>query len=62
MVLLMMAAGYLTCGLESTAYDLAVYAYYALVVGVVFQLASYLKYEEKDQLLEAKARPGEGQK
>lgn len=47
MVMLMMAAGYLCYGLESIANDIAVYAYYSLVVGVVLQLICYLKYGEK---------------
>jgi hypothetical protein len=47
MVMLMMAAGYLCYGLESIANDIAVYAYYSLVIGVVLQLICYLKYGEK---------------
>jgi uncharacterized integral membrane protein len=46
MVMLMAAAGYLCCGLESIANDIAVYAYYSLVIGVVLQLICYLKYGE----------------
>jgi hypothetical protein len=47
MVMLLAAAGYLCYGLESIANDIAVYAYYSLVVGVVLQLICYLKYGEK---------------
>jgi len=47
MVMLMAAAGYLCYGLESIANDIAVYAYYSLVVGVVLQLICYLKYGER---------------
>jgi hypothetical protein len=47
MVMLMTAAGYLCYGLESIANDIAVYAYYSLVVGVVLQLICYLKYGER---------------
>jgi hypothetical protein len=43
----MAAAGYLCCGLESIANDIAVYAYYSLVIGVVLQLICYLKYGER---------------
>jgi len=45
MMLLIIAATYLSIGNESYANDLAVYAYYALVLGVLLQLASYVKYE-----------------
>ena len=48
MILLMIATGCLVYGLGSIANDLAVYAYYALVVGVLLQLVSYLRYREKD--------------
>jgi uncharacterized membrane protein len=47
MVMLMMAAGYLCYGLGSIADDIAVYAYYSLVIGVVLQLICYLKYGER---------------
>jgi hypothetical protein len=46
MVMLMAAAGYLCYGLESIANDIAVYAYYSLVIGVILQLICYLKYGE----------------
>jgi len=43
MILLSSAAIYLTMGNESLANKLAEYAYYALVVGVILQLAAYIK-------------------
>ena len=43
MLLLMIAAVSLSMGLAALANDLAVYAYYALVVGVISQLFCYLK-------------------
>ena len=46
-IMLMAAAGYLCCGLESVANDIAVYAYYSLVIGVALQFVCYLKYERK---------------
>lgn len=49
MILLITAAIYLSIGNESYANDIAVYAYYALVIGVLLQLASYIKYERKQQ-------------
>jgi len=49
MALLMAAAGFLCAGSEAMANELAVYAYYCLVLGVVLQLVCYLRYggEEK---------------
>jgi hypothetical protein len=47
MAMSMTAAGYLCYGLESIANDIAVYAYYSLVVGVVLQFICYLKYGER---------------
>ena len=44
MVMLMAAAGYLCYGLEAVANDIAVYAYYSLVIGVALQFVCYLKY------------------
>ena len=44
MAMLLTAAGYLTVGLENIANDIAMYAYYSLVIGVVLQLICYLKY------------------
>jgi hypothetical protein len=43
MILLAAAAAYLAIGMESLANDIAVYAYYNLVAGVVLQLISYVK-------------------
>ena len=51
MILLMTAAGFKNArayGLGSIADDVAVYAYYVLLVGVLLQLVSYLRYREKD--------------
>jgi hypothetical protein len=47
MSLLIVAAVSLSAGLSSLADKTAVYAYYALVVGVFLQLASFLKYRGK---------------
>ena len=47
MLLLLTAAVSLSVGLSSLADAIAVYAYYALVVGVVLQLACFLKYRKK---------------
>ena len=47
MVLLIVAAGSLAIGLGSLANEVAIYAYYALVAGVVLQLVCFLKYGEK---------------
>jgi heme/copper-type cytochrome/quinol oxidase subunit 4 len=46
-VLLMVAAAFLTVGLVFLADEVAVYAYYALVAGVVLQLVCFLKYGER---------------
>jgi len=47
-VLLVSAAGYLAIGAETIANELAVYAYYSLVAGVILQLISYLKFEKRE--------------
>jgi len=47
MTLLIIAAVALTIGLEDIANQLAEYAYYSLVIGVILQIASYIKYERK---------------
>ncbi|MGA3110555.1 MAG: hypothetical protein ABSE15_00800 [Candidatus Bathyarchaeia archaeon] len=47
MLLLIAAAISLSAGLSSIADIVAVYAYYALVAGIVLQLASFLKYRGK---------------
>lgn len=47
MLLLMVAAASLSMSLSSLADAVAVYAYYALVAGVVLQLACFLKYRGK---------------
>jgi hypothetical protein len=47
MLLLMVAAASLSLGFEFLANEVAVYAYYALVAGVVLQLVCFLKYGER---------------
>jgi hypothetical protein len=47
--LLVVAAVSLVVGSSSLADDVAVYAYFSLVVGVVLQLVCYLKYGKKDE-------------
>lgn len=46
-LLLIVAAGSLSAGFASLANNVAVYGYYALVAGVLLQLASFLKYRGK---------------
>jgi hypothetical protein len=48
MLLLLSAAFSLTVGLPSLASAVAVYAFYALVAGVILQFASFLKYRKRD--------------
>ena len=48
MALLMVAAVSLVAGLAVLADKVAVYAYYALVVGVVLQLVCFLKYGKRN--------------
>ncbi|TDA37321.1 MAG: hypothetical protein DSO08_05930 [Candidatus Methanomethylicota archaeon] len=47
MVLLIFAAVALAMKYDKVANDLAVYAYYLLVLGVVLQLISYIKYGKR---------------
>jgi len=47
MGLLIVAAGSLAIGLDFLANMVAIYAYYALVEGVVLQLVCFLKYGER---------------
>jgi hypothetical protein len=47
MLLLMGAAVSLSMGLEFLANEVAIYAYYALVVGVLLRLVCFLKYGER---------------
>ena len=47
MLLLVVAAGSLSVGLDVLANEVAVYAYYALVAGVVLQLVCFVKFGEK---------------
>jgi hypothetical protein len=48
MLLLMVAAASLSLSFFSLADSVAVYAYYALVIGVVLQLVCFLKYRGKN--------------
>ena len=58
MVLLIVSAGDLSFGLSDAANSTAVVAFYALVIGVALQIASYLKFGEgKDHTPEAVRRP-----
>ena len=47
MVLLVATAALMVTSSESLANELAIYAYFALVVGVVLQLVCFLKYNKK---------------
>jgi len=47
MALLMVASASLSTGLDFLANEVAIYAYYALVVGVVLQVVCFLKYGER---------------
>jgi len=47
-VLLLACAGLLIQGNSALANEVAVYAYYLLVVGVILQLVSYLKYGKSE--------------
>jgi hypothetical protein len=48
MLLLMVAAVSLSIGVADVANEVAIYAYYALVGGVVLQLVCFLKYNKKN--------------
>ncbi|RLE53681.1 MAG: hypothetical protein DRJ26_03080 [Candidatus Methanomethylicota archaeon] len=54
MILLIIAASYLSLGMEATANELAVYAYYCLIIGVLLQIASYIKYNKERTLTKEK--------
>jgi heme/copper-type cytochrome/quinol oxidase subunit 4 len=47
-IILLVAAVSVATGSGSLANELAVYAYYALVVGVVLQLVCFLKYNKRN--------------
>lgn len=47
MLLLVVTAVSSSAGLSSIADTVALYAYYALVVGVILQLACFLKYQKR---------------
>ncbi len=46
MGLLLISAGLLSFGYQDFANDVAIYAFYSLVLGVALQIASYVKYGE----------------
>jgi hypothetical protein len=48
MAMLMVCSGLLACGNEVAANEVAIYAYYSLVVGLVLQLIYFIKYGGKD--------------
>jgi len=48
-ILLVSAAIYLAVGAENIANQLAIYAYYSLVIGVFLQLASFIREERRRQ-------------
>jgi hypothetical protein len=52
MVMLMICACLLASGNEAFANEVAVYAYYSLVIGVVLQLVTFIK-EERGKLKNA---------
>lgn len=47
MLLLAVAAASLSMRLVGFADEVAVYAYYALLVGIILQLACFLKYDKR---------------
>jgi hypothetical protein len=47
-LLLIIAATSLSAGLASLAEEVAVYAYYALTIGVIGQLICYLKFNKRN--------------
>jgi heme/copper-type cytochrome/quinol oxidase subunit 4 len=53
MVLLMVAALCLVAGLVWWANEVAIYSYYALVVGVILQLACFLKTSDAEERQES---------
>jgi len=46
-ILLIVCAGFLALGNGALANEVAVYAYYSLVVGVVLQLATFIRDERR---------------
>jgi hypothetical protein len=54
MALLIVCAGTLAYGNEALANEVAVYAYYSLVAGVVLQLAAFIRDERRKGKAEAK--------
>jgi len=60
MVMLMVCAGMLALGNEALANEVAVYAYYSLVVGVVLQLAVFIRDERRKGQAEVKPDSHDG--
>jgi|GEM_PF-6227396 len=50
MMMLVMCAGLLALGNELLANEIAIYAYFSLVIGVVLQLIAFIKEELNDTL------------
>ncbi len=48
MSLLVVVAVALSAGLSSLANSISVYAYYLLIVGVILQIVSFLRFRKKD--------------
>jgi hypothetical protein len=61
MILLIVCAGLLAFGNEALANEVAVYAYYFLVVGVVLQLAAFIRDARGKGQAEAKPELHDGQ-
>ncbi len=49
MMLLLTAATLLSVGSSYWAEEIAVYAYYSLVVGVILQIVCYVKFKKTDE-------------
>ena len=56
-VLLMTSAIFLSVGESNTANSVAVYAFYALVLGVILQIASYVRYGEGERQQSGRSLP-----
>jgi hypothetical protein len=61
LITLMVSAGMLASGSEAAANEIAVYAYYLLVVGVALQLAAFIKCEREKACPEVKPHSHDGQ-
>ena len=49
-IMLLISAIYLALGLENIAIDMAMYSYYSLALGILFQFVCYLKFRRKIKL------------